>query len=481
MKTTSFKINLRQLFLLLATVTFVLAILYRMSFKDFLISRIYFMDEEIDYNYYYEIFSYIDISLILLSFIIFFIYLLYKPIIKIFSRVVTSKFLIICILTQLLIQIVILINIKTIPISDATYYIEHGLRLAETGKYINEFGNYTAFWPIGIPALIAFFKILGLNEILLIKIINIFFSNLILIILYLYFKSLLSDSQIKLFLLIYTLNPNNILAAQPILTELPFALLSWSCLLLTLHSIKYENIKLLFFVGIIAGLCSLVKSTGLILILVIIFFIAYEKSFVLKRLILFLLAAILVIGPWAYRNYTVFNEFVLTFTNGGFNFLMGNHYNSKGGTNFYFEYDITNPNEVEEERKAYIKGINIIKNDPLRFILRLPLKLFYSYYRSDHFITWSMKKTENQISPLFKSFIFVFTNGLAYVVYILSLFYFIFSVNSLIHLKEIQLILLYFFLTIVLILVYVGSERYIFPLFPVHLFFAIKAILINRA
>jgi len=476
MKFNEYRIDLRKLFLLLTIFSALFAIFYRFYLKGLMLIYIKYLDEAIDIDYYLDIFEYGDFSLLIIFILLLLIYFLFKPIQIIIMKINPVKFLLLCLILNFSFQLSILLLVKTLPISDSIFYIEHGLRLAKTGKYITENGNYTAFWPVGIPAILAFLKILGLNEILFMKILNMFFSGLLLIILYLVFKGLLDKNEIKIFLIFYSLNPNNLFAVNPILSELPVTFLSWFCILLIIYCIRKKDIKMFFLIGLIAGATSLFKSGGLILIIFIVLFIIYEKEFIIKRLLLFTLGAFIVLSPWTYRNYKVFKAFVPTFTNGGFNFLMGNHYHSKGGLNFDFEYDYKNADEVGEEKKAYTTAINDIKKNPLRFLIRLPKKLFYSYYRSDHFVTWSLKKTENSINPLLKSFVFFTTNGLSYLIILLSILALVSRLNKMINLKTVKLILLFYLLNIILILIYVGSERYVYPLFPIHLFFAINVI-----
>ena len=171
--------------------------------------------------------------------------------------------------------------------------------------------------------------------------------------------------------------------------------------------------------------------------------------------------------PWIIRNYQVFHEVVPMSTNGGINFLMGNNKNSNGNVDFNFDYDTT-ISEPNASRKAYKKGIDEILTDPLAVIIRLPKKIFFSYWRGDSSITWSLKETENNISPLILSLIFFSANYSFYILLVISLLS-IFSRKKIFRdsrLKNIMVILYIYF--ILVILVYVGSERYLIPVLPVH-------------
>jgi hypothetical protein len=146
---------------------------------------------------------------------------------------------------------------------------------------------------------------------------------------------------------------------------------------------------------------------------------------------------------------------------------MGNHPNSNGNVNFNFEYDNSNPNEVEESVKAYSKGFKSIIDDPLQAIVRSFKKIMFAYIRGDSSITWSLKQTENKLSPIFLSYVFFFTNYFFYVIIFLSFFSFyqMFRKDNP-KLKSILNYVYIFFIS--MILIYVGSERYLIPILPIH-------------
>jgi len=150
---------------------------------------------------------------------------------------------------------------------------------------------------------------------------------------------------------------------------------------------------------------------------------------------------------------------------------MGNHSNSNGNVNFNFKYDVSKPNEVEESLKAYSKGFESIIDDPLQAIVRSFKKIFFAYIRGDSSITWSLKKTENNINPVFLSYAFFLTNYFFYVIILFSFFsfYSLFKKDS----SKLNSILKYVYIFFIsLIIIYVGGERYLIPILPIHFFLA---------
>ena len=182
---------------------------------------------------------------------------------------------------------------------------------------------------------------------------------------------------------------------------------------------------------------------------------------------------VLILAPWMYRNYRVFNKLVPISTNGGFNFLMGNHVNSSGGVNFHFSYQ-DSLSEVEDSRNAYLKGINDIIEHPVESVIRLPQKIFFSYYRGDSSITWSLKQTKNKIPPIVLSSIFLIANYSFYIIVFAGVLCLI-SKGGLFKNSGLRYFMLSVFVYFVLIiLIYVGAERYVIPLFPIHFYLASK-------
>lgn len=100
------------------------------------------------------------------------------------------------------------------------------------------------------------------------------------------------------------------------------------------------------------------------------------------------------LAPWTYRNYKVFDAWVLLNTNSGFAFFWGNH--PVHGTNFVpilpaSEYGSLIPealsglNEAAMDRALLRKGIEFVREDPVRY-MRLSasrIKEFFRFWPSD--------------------------------------------------------------------------------------------------
>ncbi len=454
--------------------------IYSLFLKNYFILYFLNSNNHIDQKYYLDIFNHLEFSILFTILLLIIIKLSANRILTLIKNLSLQRLLYYLIIFQSITQFVNTFLIETIQHSDSAFYLSHGIRLAETGSYLSAQGNFTAFWPVGIPFIISLFHNLGLPEILSFQMMNILLSSVLLILFKFSLKNILNENELKLFLILFTLFPNNLLISQSILTELPYLFLVWMSFFLVFYqSNKFVKTRF-FLVGIITGINILVRANAIMMIpIIILTLIKFDKKY-FSKILLFVLGSIIIVSPWALRNYQHFGKAVISSTNGGFNFLMGNHINSSGKINFDFEYDITNKNEVEESDKAYKQGIDDMIENPVKTLIRLPKKIFWSYWRGDFSLTWALKETKNEISPIIKSFLFFSNNLYFYLIITVSLLGFIKIPKGFISNKQIFFLNLYFIVNLLMILIYVGSERYIYSVFPLHILYFIKNFKIEK-
>jgi hypothetical protein len=467
-------INYLLILKLLIIVNVLFLIVYETHIKDFILLAVKNNPDSWDRNYYSNIFQYLEYPLVTTTIILALLLKFHVIIIaKINDLQNTKKLLIVVLVSVFVIQTALVLLIKNIPFSDSAYYVNLAERLYQTGSYTSEYGFKTAFWPVGLPAYLTFTRFISEDYLLLVKFINILFYLTLIVVTYKLFSEQLSKKVLIIFLILFSFFPNNLFSANVILTDYPFSLLLWLSVFI---AIKYPLRKAVI-VGCLLALSSYLRPVGLLLpfLIILYYFKFYGIKPSLKYSGILLVVFILILSPWIIRNYQVFHSFVPVSTNGGFNFLMGNHSNSNGNVNFDFEYDVSNPNEVEESLRAYSKGIESIIDDPLEAIVRSFKKIFFAYIRGDSSVTWSLKQTGNNINPIFLSYAFFLTNYFFYVIVFLSLFsfYSLFGKDS----SKLNSILKYVYIFfILLILIYVGGERYLIPILPIHFFLASKLI-----
>ncbi len=179
-------------------------------------------------------------------------------------------------------------------------------------------------------------------------------------------------------------------------------------LLMYLLLLKSKSIYIYSIIGIINGFLIFVIPIHILFLPIIIFLIwkLNNKSNLYKSIIVFLLT-IIVLLPWSWRNYKIFQEFVFISTNGGQNLLCGNSPKTKpnsGTTTNISEYIdenvIKNLNQAKLDRYYREKALSFIKQKPLHYI-GLYFKKFLNYFNYQNNLTTKNQSTiENPSTKL---------------------------------------------------------------------------------
>ncbi len=467
--------NFKNILILLILSNLLFLVIYRVFLHSFLIHIISGKEDIVDIEYYTGIFNNLEYAIVIVTVLIALILLRYQKIAQYFIKTLSNKnLLVFCIISSVAIQLLLLIFITPQPIADSKHYLDQANLLFENGTYVNAKGNLTAFWPVGLPAYLAFLKLFSSNFILTAKFLNILTSVGLIVFCYFIFKNFLALPALNIFLIIFTFFPNNLLSSNIILTEYPFTFFLWGSVFLMFTIQNKSSILSAFLIGIFCALGSYLRPMGIVLPFIIAG-ILLLKNYPAGRMnsLIILVVFISIMLPWSIRNFNLFHTLVPVSTHGGYNFLEGNHKNSNGGVNFDFEYNILNPNEAEESRIAFNRTFNDILDNPVKSLIRLPKKILYTYYRGDSSITWGFKIVEENIPPVIISLIFYITNLLFYLILFLNI-YIIFSFRKKIIIKKYTELIIISAYVILVIIIFYGSERYHIPLLPIHVFLAAK-------
>lgn len=470
----NFKSTTRVFLFVIFFLNLLFIVLYHYKLKVYFLSYSANIETSYGRSYYYNIFSNLELAGFLLSILILLAVIFKKKLQKFVFGLTSYQILAIAIFLIVFIQSAIIIFVKTVPIADSHIYLKYADRLNEVLSFVREDGVLTNFWPVGLPFLISIFKSLFGDPILSFQIFNIFITISYFIILFIVFRKILSEIQLKLFIILFSLFPANWFVVNAVLTDYIFSFLTWVVILLVIlnstKKVKYIGI------GLAISLAMYFRSIAILFPLIILcyyFFLKSQRKMFLN-FTLILISVIITQAPWVYRNYILFETPTLTSTNGGFNFLMGNHKASKGNINFDFEYNMNNPDEVQESLNAYKTGLNDIMNYPIESLVRLPKKLFYSHYRGDVSLSWTLKLTTNDLPGLLISFLFYLTNFIFFVVVFGGFVQLCLSRNTCESNSSILLIKLFSLYFLIIILLFVGNERYIVPVYPLYFYYFSK-------
>lgn len=465
--------NFKNILKLLILSNLLFWVIYKVFLHSFLIHIISGKEDIVDIEYYTGIFNNLEYAIIIVTILVFLILISYRSL-KNFFNLPNRKILFFCIGSTIIIQLVLLFILTPEPISDSKHYIDNANLLYETGTYVNSAGNLTAFWTVGLPAYLVFLKSFTADFILTAKLINILLSIGLIISCYSIFKNYLTPRALNVFLIIFTFFPNNLFSSNIILTDYPFAFFLWVSILIMFIIRNKPSIWLSVLMAMFCALASYLRPIGIVLTFIFAA-ILFLKNYPIGRTnsLIMLTVFLSIMLPWGIRNFKVFHSIVPVSTNGGYIFLMGNHKNSSGGVNFNFEYNFMNPNEAEESRKAYSRAFRDILNNPMQSLIRLPKKILHTYYRGDSSITWGFKKTEENLPVFLKSIIFYLTNLMFYFIILLNIYIILLRRKEINFKKYTELIVLSIYIFLIII-VFVGSERYNIPLLPIHIFLAAK-------
>jgi hypothetical protein len=232
---------------------------------------------------------------------------------------------------------------------------------------------------------------------LVIQFIQILFA---LISIYLTYKILLEFFSENLSLIgtfIFTIFPLNIYAVSQISSITMQVLLLNVFLFSLLKLFKNLDYKYIFMFSISSGLSMLLRGEFFIFVFLSIFYLYLKQKKVIKLFVIFLIT-ILVVSPYLYRNYKVFEVITIT-KSGGYNLLKGNHPNTKvEGTHMFLKVgevipevkakldDLvqkgpSNDYDLLQDKVLLDQAIKFIKEDPLKYI-----KLYFQKFLSFMFI-----------------------------------------------------------------------------------------------
>jgi len=380
------------------------------------------------------------------------------------------------VLVSAIVQLFVALFLPTTPYSDAYLYVGHARRLFETGTYSSAQGHPTAFWPVGYPAFLAVLMKLRSSEFEL-------FARLANIVFFLGFcfavntvaKEFLSDKQRIVCMAFIALSANTMLGVNVLMAELPFVVCVWLTIAL-MRKVSHSWTSIVVS-GVLLGFAAYLKPVGALLPLIVIvpMLRTNKETHKFPKAILLLTMFTLTLAPWVCRNYIVFQRFPVLATNGGFNFLMGNRENASGAYDSRFSHDATNPQEAIESDEAYRQGLKNIATHPTKALMRMPFKIVYSYWRADYNVTWSLKKTLQDVPVLLKSFFFYGANGLYYGVIALSMMGIVLDARKgKARITRDFLLMGIAVYSMSIILLFFGSERYVAAFYPVHVFLASK-------
>ena len=288
---------------------------------------------------------------------------------------------------------------------DEKHYLSIAQSLVNSLEF-SEFGQPTAFHPLGYPLMLAIFLKLGAN-IFFLRLLNFIFLAACAYLLYLILlkrANLVYGAVIAPFLVL----------CYPVLfytagTLYP-QMVSSALFLFILLQLTNPEQRQFFLNGTLTGLLILIVPSflGYVPIIAGLPILFGKKPFTAK-IILFLLGVILVVGCWTLRNYIVFNRFVLLSTNMGMTILLGNSENA--APNIGMSTDISKYfNEVEERRLDEVDADRYYRSKAVEWILNHPGRVTSLYFQKFlNYFNFYNELTTSEVEATWKNVVMFFT------------------------------------------------------------------------
>ncbi|MCC7126755.1 MAG: glycosyltransferase family 39 protein [Acidobacteria bacterium] len=139
--------------------------------------------------------------------------------------------------------------------------------------------------------------------------------------------------------------------------------------------------------GLLFGVATMTRAAGLIGLVAIVASVPALSRLGLRplraQLFAVLTGFIVVVAPWSYRNYQMYDRVIPLDTNGGFNFLAGNHPEATGRYEWNYastletEYYPTAATDLEISDHGYRHGLAFVSTHPGAFLRLALIKLGY--------------------------------------------------------------------------------------------------------
>lgn len=301
------------------------------------------------------------------------------------------KLLIAVIVIGCIARIIWAIYVPVVPVSDSHAYDTFARNIATHGTYGWEPDVSGAYWAIGYPGMIGvLYSVFGIDYAPVVA-----FNTLISFV-FIGFAGLLgyvwfNRSVGLVAAAIVSIWPSFIMQTTVLASEVLFATLLTGSLILFFW-FKERPVLRWLLLGLSLGIACYVRPVALLIPIVL----AISEAVVTRsnpfKLILgasvSILVMLAVLSPWSYRNYTVFDKFVLVSTNFGANFWMGNNPDTQGTYQPLPDWARTS-DEIKRDTLLKEAAIQYIKDEPVAFAIRTFQKFFKLHAGETIFVHWN--------------------------------------------------------------------------------------------
>ena len=261
----------------------------------------------------------------------------------------------------------------------------------------------TAYRPVGYPAFVAVVYLLaGVNP-AIVKIVQAILDSMIVLLLPL----LIPDSPERtkvLVALFWSFFPPAILFANLLMTETLYTTLCVALAVLYVSG-REDRVGSQILLGIDCGLLALLKpASGIFCLAIVLYEWLFRKS--AKSAVVIGISCVLVVLPWAARNWSVIGEPAIS-TSSGMNLLIGNNPNANGSYTAKFDFpELTEaPGEAMKDGMAFRLATGYIFSHPGLFAANGVKKFAHLFSTESFLIVSQFSRSSGDIEmPLAKKY-----------------------------------------------------------------------------
>lgn len=221
------------------------------------------------------------------------------------------------------------------PIEDALDYYKYSQNLIKDGDFVlysNGEAYYSGRDPL-LPYLLFITSLLFGNTLENFYVFMAIVSSAVVPVIFLIAKQFTNGFMLPLLIAFsFIFYPPAVFYSSKILTETLAILFISLSFLFTLKAVSKNNLKFYVLAGIFFGVSSLTRANlfylSFFLVILLFFFsicINKDSKISLKGLAVMLLANILIVSPWTYRNFQIYDEFVLVNSRMGYGLYLCNN------------------------------------------------------------------------------------------------------------------------------------------------------------
>lgn len=267
------------------------------------------------------------------------------------------------------------------PISDEGCYDGLAWNLARGEGYAAG-GLLTAYWPVGLPAVMAFFYFIFGHTFTPVVIFQAALGAVAAVLTTLVAERFTTPAASRGAGLAVAICPSQVAYAARLF---PATLAGFLVLVAAYIIIRYAGYGGAALAGFVTGLAAYVLPTVISLPSAVFFydlFLGRRVVVSLGRTVITAAVMAAAVAPWTYRNWRALSAFVPVSTNSGVNFWSGNNPHATG--TYYYPTSRTNPlymtaGEVERDRLGIALGWYFIRHEPRTFLMLTVPKFIYLY------------------------------------------------------------------------------------------------------